>query len=166
MTKQFLVYIFCLSLAACGFTPILKKNDDIPSKSGARLVVESVNKGGNNYIIQMMRQRLKSVLSGLNLDHGYKIYIRLNEESGNLAYATDETSTRSMVRFSAQILISCEGQTVYETKLANVTSYSQNTNDEFMNQSSLQGAQERLIESLSIDISRELQRFVKSQLKT
>jgi hypothetical protein len=43
-----------------------------------------------------------------------------------------------------------------------VTSYSQNTNDEFVNQSASEGARERLIEAMTIDISREIQRFVKT----
>ncbi len=109
-----------------------------------------------------MRQRLKNVLAGLNLDSRYKIYIRLNEETGNLAYATDATSTRSMMRLVGQILVSCDGKTLYETRIPSVTSYSQNTNDEFVNQSASEGARERLIESLTIDISREIQQFVKT----
>ncbi len=157
--------IVFLLLASCSFTPMLKKSDDTAVETGSKLVVESANKDGSSYAVQMMRQRLRGVLSGLNLTARYKVYVRLNEESGNLAYATDATSTRSMMRLSAQILVNCEGQTVYETRLANVTSYSQNTNDEFVNQSAVQGAQERLIESLTIDISRELQRFTKDQSK-
>ncbi len=131
-------------------------------ESGSRLVVESASKDGSSYAVQMMRQRLKNVLSGLNLDSHYKTYVRISEETGNLAYATDATSTRSMMRINAQILISRDGQIVYETKLNSVTSYTQNTSDEFVNQSAVQGAQERLIESLTIDISREIQQFVKT----
>ncbi len=162
MKKQILVSSICLLLAACGFTPMLANNDNAPTESRSRLVVESANKDGSSYMVQMMRQRLKSVLAGLNLDSRYKTYIRLNEETGNLAYATDATSTRSMMRLTAQIIISCDGQTLHETSLNSVTSYSQNTNDEFVNQSASEGARERLIESLTIDISREIHRFVKT----
>jgi hypothetical protein len=130
--------------------------------SGSRLVVESLSKDGSSYTVQMMRQRLKNVLSGLNLDSTYKTHIRLNEESGNLAYAADATATRSMMRMTAQIIISCNGKTVYETKCATVTSYSQNSNDEFVNQSASEGARERLIEALSLDISREMHQFAKT----
>ena len=159
MKKQILVSSFCLLLAACGFTPMLQKNVDAPDESGSRLVVESASKDGTSYTIQMLRQRLKSVLSGINLDSRYKTYVRISETTGNLAYAT---STRSMMRLTAQIIISCDGQTLHETSLNSVTSYSQNTNDEFVNQSAAQGAQERLIEAMTIDISREIQRFVKT----
>jgi hypothetical protein len=162
MKKQILINSFCLLLSACGFTPMLEKNADAPDESGSRLVVESASKDGTSYTIQMLRQRLKSVLSGINLDSRYKIYIRLNEETGNLAYATDATSTRSMMRLVGQILVSCDGKTLYETRIPSVTSYSQNTNDEFVNQSASEGARERLIESLTIDISREIQQFVKT----
>lgn len=162
MKKQILVSSICLLLAACGFTPMLAKNDNAPTESRSRFVVESANKDGSSYMVQMMRQRLKNVLAGLNLDSRYKTYIRLNEETGNLAYATDATSTRSMMRLVAQILVSCDGKTLYETRLASVTSYSQNTNDEFVNQCASEGARERLIESLTIDISREVQQFVKT----
>jgi len=163
MKKYFLLAGIGLCLTACGFMPVFQKDEN--QQNGARLFVENINKDGNSYAVQMIRQRLRGVLSNLNLDSHHKIYIRLNEEAGNLAYAADATSTRSMMRMSAQILINFEGQTLYETKLASVTSYSQNTNDEFVNQSGVQGAQERLIESLTIDISRELQQFVKSQPK-
>ena len=161
MKKQFLISITGLLLTACGFTPMLQKDDVTQIESGSRLVVESANKDGSSYAVQMMRQRLKNILSNLNLDSRYKTYIRLNEATGNLAYATDATSTRSMMRLTAQIIISCEGQTLRETSLNSATSYSQNTNDEFVNQSAVQGAQERLIESLTIDISREIQQFAK-----
>lgn len=154
---------FCVSallLASCGFTPMLSKNiSDQGSQTGARLVVESSTKDGCSYPIQMMRQRLKVILTGLNLDSTYKIHVGVSEESGSLAYAADATATRSMLRMTARIVISCSGQTVFETKLNSVTSYSQNTSDEFVNQSAAEGAKERLIESLSIDISRELQKF-------
>ena len=162
MKKQILVSSFCLLLSACGFTPMLQKNADAPDESGSRLVVESASKDGTSYTIQMLRQRLKSVLSGIKLDSRYKTYARISETTGNLAYATDATSTRSMMRLTAQIIISCDGQTLHETSLNSVTSYSQNTNDEFVNQSAVQGAQERLIEAMTIDISREIQRFVKT----
>jgi hypothetical protein len=158
--KQFLGSIIFLSLTACGFTPMLAYDD--ATESGSRLVVESASKDGSSYTVQMMRQRLKNVLSGINLDSSYKTYVRLSEESGNLAYATDATATRSMMRMNAQIIISHDGQTIYETKCATVTSYSQNSNDEFANQSAVQGAQERLIESLSIDVSREMHQFAKT----
>lgn len=139
---------------------MLAHDDNV--ESGSRLVVESVSKDGSSYTVQMMRQRLKNILSGLNLNLTYKTYVRLNEESGNLAYATDATATRSMMRMTAQIIISCDGKTIYETKCASVTSYSQNSNDEFANQSATEGARERLIESLSIDISREMHGFAKN----
>jgi hypothetical protein len=155
-----LALIICLFLSACGFTPMLAHDDKI--ESGSRLAVASTSKDGSSYTVQMMRQRLKNILSGLNLDSTYKTYVRLSEESGNLAYATDATATRSMMRMTAQIVISCEGRTIYETKCASVTSYSQNSNDEFANQSASEGARERLIESLSIDISREMHGFVKT----
>lgn len=161
MKKWFLYSIFPVLLTACGFSPMFTK-ENTPSESGSRLVVENINKEGSSYTTQMMRQRLRNTLSGLNLDSRYKIHIRLSEEAGNLAYASDATATRSMMRLNAQIIISCDGQTIYETKLASVTSYSQNSNDEFVNQSVTQGAQERLIESLIIDISREMQRFAKT----
>jgi len=159
--KYSLVFLF-LSLTACSFTPMLQTNEADIDK-GVKLVVENINKDGNSYTVQMMRQRLRCALSNLQLDNQYKVYIRLNEETGNLAYATDATAMRAMMRFTAQIIISYQGQTLYETKLASVTSYSQNANDEFINQSAAQGAQERLIEGLSIDISREVQRFAKDQ---
>lgn len=163
MKKYFLLAGIGLLMTACGFTPVFQKNEN--QQIGARLFVESINKDGNSYAVQMIRQRLKGVLSNLNLDSHHKVYVRLSEEMGNLAYAADATSTRSMMRMSAQILINFEGKTLYETKIANVTSYSQNTNDEFANQSATQGAQERLIESLTIDISRELQQFIRSHSK-
>ena len=156
-----LVITGCLILTACGFTPMLAHDDKVDS--GSRLVVESVSKDGSSYTVQMMRQRLKNIMSGLNLDSTYKTHVRLSEESGNLAYAADATATRSMMRMTAQIIISCDGRTIYETKCASVTSYSQNSNDEFANQSASEGARERLIESLSLDISREMHGFAKTR---
>ena len=141
---------------------MLAKNEAQKDQSGSRLVIESINKDGCSYTIQMLRQRLENIHGGLNLDKRYKTYVRITEEAGNLSYAADATATRAMMRLTSQIIISCEGRTVYETKLANVTSYSQNANDEFANQSAVTGAQERLIEAASIDISRELQKFAKS----
>lgn len=160
MKKLFQIHFFCILLGACSFTPMLQ-NDSASPDQGAKLVIESINKDGNSYVVQMMRQRLKCALSGLLLGPQYKIYIRLSEESGNLAYATDATAMRAMMRFTAQIIISHKGNALYETKLASVTSYSQNSSDEFINQSAAQGAQERLIEALTIDVSREVQRFSK-----
>ena len=157
-----LLTIGLLSLTGCNFTPMLAKNEGQKTQSGSRLVVESLNKDGASYAVQMLRQRLENINGDLNLDKRYKTNIRISEESGSLAYAADATATRSMMRMFAQIIISCEGQTVYETKLSNVTSYSQNANDEFANQSAVTGAQERLIEAISIDISRELQKFAKT----
>lgn len=139
---------------------MLAKNET--QQQGSRLVIESVEKDGYSYIIQMLRQRLETVHGGLNLDKRYKTYVRISQESGNLSYAADATATRAMMRLAAQIIISFDGKTVYETKISNVTSYSQNANDEFANQSAVTGATERLIESLSIDISRELQKFARS----
>ncbi len=162
MRKSFLTCITALCLSGCDFTPMLAKNDNDLAESGSRLVVESENKDGSSYVIQMLRLRLKNSLSNIGLSKSYKTFVRIKEEAGSLAYAADATSTRSMMRMSAQIIISCNGKTVYETKLNGVTSYAQNTNDEFVNQSAVNGAQERLIESLSIDISREIQKFVKT----
>lgn len=162
MKKKFLLICSLVLLTACGFTPMLQKNE-IETNHGAKLIVESFNKDGNSYLVQMLSQRLKISLSGLPLDHAHKIYIRLGEEAGNLAYATDATAMRSMMRLTAQIIISYQGTTLYETKLSSVTSYSQNASDEFINQSAVQGAQERLIEALTIDVSREVQQFVKNQ---
>lgn len=159
MKKSFAI-ISVLALSGCSFTPMLAKNE--VQQSGSRLVIESVEKDGCSYIIQMLRQRLETIHGGLNLDKCYKTYIRISQEAGNLSYAADATATRAMMRLSAQIIISCDGRTEYETKISNVTSYSQNANDEFVNQSAVTGAIERLIESLSIDISRELQKFAKS----
>lgn len=160
MKKQFLASLTFLTLTACGFTPMLALDDNV--ESGSHLVVESLSKDGSSYTVQMMRQRLKNILSGLNLDSTYKTHIRLSEEVGNLAYAADATATRSMMRMTAQIIISCNGKTIYETKCATVTSYSQNSNDEFVNQSASEGARERLIEALSLDISREMHQFAKT----
>ena len=160
--KKILLTFSVLCLTACNFTPMLAKNNSQANSSGSRLVVESLNKDGASYVVQMLRQRLENIHGNLNLDKSYKTNIRISEESVNLAYAADATATRSMMRMIAQIIISCEGQTVYETKLSNVTSYSQNANDEFANQSAVSGAQERLIEAISIDISRELQKFAKT----
>ena len=166
MKKNLLAIGLSLALTSCSnFTPILARNDGQASESGSRLVVESLSKDGASYTVQMMRQRLANIHGSVNLDKCYKTHIRLSEESGNLAYAADATATRSMMRLNAQIIISCDGQTVYETKVSNVTSYSQNANDEFANQSASTGAIERLIEALSIDISRELQKFAKSLRK-
>ncbi len=159
--KTNLLIVALLGLSSCSFTPMLAKNDGQAS-TGSRLVVESASKDGASYTVQMMRQSLENIHGGINLDKRYKTHIRLSEESGNLTYAADATATRSMMRLNTQIIISCDGQTVYETKLANVTSYSQNANDEFANQSASTGALERLIEASSIDISRELQKFAKS----
>ncbi len=160
--KKILFTFSVLCLTACSFTPMLAKNEGQKDQSGSRLVIESINKDGCSYAIQMLRQRLENIHGGLNLDKRYKTYVRISEETGSLSYAVDATATRAMMRLTSQIIISCEGRTVYETKLANVTSYSQKANDEFANQSAVTGAQERLIESASIDISRELQNFAKS----
>ena len=128
-------------------------------------MVESAAKDGSSYSVQMLRQRLENIHGGLNLDKRFKINIRLSDEAGNLSYASDATATRTMTRLNAQIIISCDGQTVYESKLSTVTSYYQNSNDEFANQSASTGALERLIEAMSLDISRELQQFAQSQAK-
>lgn len=160
MKKQLLGSLIFFMLTSCGFTPMLAHGDNI--ESGSRLVVESTSKEGSSYTVQMMRQRLKNILSDLNLDSTYKTHVRLSEESGNLAYAADATATRSMMRMIAQIIISCDGRAIYETKCASVTSYSQNANDEFANQSASEGARERLIEALSLDINREMHQFAKT----
>ena len=160
--KKVLLSLCLLSLTNCSFTPMLAKGETQKEQYGSRLVIESTEKDGCIYIIQMLRQRLENIHGNLNLDKRYKTYVRISSEAGNLSYAADATATRAMMRLTAQIVISCDGKTVYETKLANVTSYSQNANDEFANQSAVTGATERLIESLSIDISRELQKFAKS----
>lgn len=159
---KMLTALLLLSLTSCTFTPMLATNEG-QATGESRLVVESVNKDGASYTIQMLRQRLKNIYGGLNLDKRYKTHISISDESGSLSYAVDATATRSMMRLIAQIIISCDGQTVYETKLSSVTSYSQKDNDEFANQSAVSGALERLIESLSIDISRELQKFAKQK---
>jgi len=161
--KTTALIITALLLSGCDFTPLMEKVDDQSVQSGARLVVESHNKNGNSYLLHQLRQRLKRSLIGLNLDNSYKIFVRLSEESGSVAYAADATASRSMDRLSAQLIINKNSQTVFETKLNAVTSYSQNVNDEFVNQSAQTGAKERLLETLSIDIVRELNRFAKTE---
>ena len=151
-----------LTLTGCSFTPLLEKND-VDQANGAKLIVESQSKNGNSYLLHQLRQRLRKQLAGLELNESYKIFVRLSEESGSVAYAADATASRAMDRLAAQLLINKDGQTVFETTLNAVTSYSQNVNDEFVNQSARTGAKERLIESLNIDIAREIHRFVKTQ---
>jgi hypothetical protein len=160
--KSIFLVIFLLMLSSCSFTPLLEKDDSQSTQSGAKLVVGSKSKNGTSYLVHQLRQRLKRSLTGLNLDNSYKIFVRLNEESGSVAYAADATASRSMDRLSVQLIINKDSQAVFETTLNAVTSYSQNVNDEFVNQSAQLGAKERLIETLSTDIARELHRFAKT----
>lgn len=162
--KTIALIVTALLLSGCGFTPLMEKTDDQAIQSGAKLIVESTNKNGTSYLLHQLRQRLKRSLTGLNLDNSYKIFVRLTEESGSVAYATDATASRSMDRLSVQLMINKNSQTIFETKLNAVTSYSQNVNDEFVNQSAQTGAKERLLETLSIDIARELHRFAKTEV--
>lgn len=160
--KNLSFILVSLALTGCSFTPLLEKND-VNQSTGAKLIVENQSKNGNSYLLHQLRQRLRKQLTGLALNENYKIFVRLNEASGSVAYAGDATASRAMDRLSAQLIINKNDQTVFETTLNAVTSYSQNVNDEFVNQSARTGAQERLIESLNIDIAREIHKFVKTQ---
>jgi hypothetical protein len=160
--KNLSFILILLALTGCSFTPLLEKND-VNQSNGAKLIVENKSKNGNSYLLHQLRQRLRKQLAGLALNENYKIFVRLNEESGSVAYAADATASRAMDRLSAQLIINKDDQTVFETTLNVVTSYSQNVNDEFVNQSARTGAKERLIESLNIDIVREIHKFVKTQ---
>lgn len=161
--KNITLIVTSLMLSGCSFTPLMEKTDEQSINSGARVVVESPSKNGNSYLLHQLRQRLKRNLTGLNLNNSYKIFVRLSEESGSVAYAADATASRSMDRLSVQLIVNKDSQTIFETKLNAVTSYSQNVNDEFVNQSAQTGAKERLLETLSIDITRELHRFSKNE---
>lgn len=151
-------------LSACGFSPMLSNNDSVNSISeeGARLLVTSKS-NANSYVVHHLKQKLKRTLINTGLSKEYKILVTVDEDSGSIAYAADATCSRSVNKLSAELIINKNSQPVFETKLNALTSFSQNANDEFMNQSAQSGAKERLIESLNIDISREVFKFAKKE---
>lgn len=160
--KILICLIIALTLSGCGFTPMLATDESESDQTGGARLLVNTQKGSNGYLCDQLRKRLKRNLNNLELDSKYKIIVTLNESSGSIAYAADATASRSMERLSANIIINKDGNLVHSTTVNTITSYSQNANDEFMNQSAQTGAKERLLESLVLDITREIHHFAKT----
>jgi hypothetical protein len=159
------IYIFplLLVLAGCGFTPIYEKVADKETISLLSLKVTGANQDA--YAVYRLRSELEPQLASLSslYEQSYRVQVILQEEFGDIGYASDGTAIRAQGRMVASVSVFDTTLTpIYENRLDSVSSYTINHGDEFSNLNAKDAVRERLITDLAQQIVQTLAESLKT----
>jgi LPS-assembly lipoprotein len=157
LKKLLFSFIFTVSLAGCGFQPMMTGENENPQKFTLKIT-------GTGYSTYKFRRELEKQLAltpKIN-DKVYVLSVALSEGYVPIAYGTDATISRSQVQATATYDIKETDRPIANGAVTSYSSYILNYTEEFSTRSAQAAASERTLVNLAEEVSREVMLKIRS----
>jgi hypothetical protein len=145
-------------VSACGFSPVYQTNNDEKTPQVFKLSI-AASSNDNAYTAYKLRREIETLLPTIPMktNRPVTLKIKLSEDYGDIAYSSQANTLRRQGQLRARIeLFDKTLEPFYVKDLDVVSSSTVDYQEEFALMAAEQGARERLVKSLAIDIVHEL----------
>lgn len=155
--RWLLFSLLALSLAGCGFQPLMSGQHDTPQRFMIKI-------NGTGYSAYKFRRELEKQLAltpRVN-DNAYTLHIAISEGYIPIAYGTDATISRSQIQATATYTIEDGNQFIAKGTVTAYSTYMLNYTAEFSTRSAQAAASERALINLTEELVREVMFKIRS----
>jgi hypothetical protein len=149
--KLMLLSFLALTLAGCGFQPLLSGQHDTPQRFNLKV-------SGTGYSAYKFRRELEKQLAltpRVNTK-AYGLKVLVSEGYAPIAYGTDATVSRSQIQATASYMLQDGDQFIAKGTVTAHSTYILNYTQEFSTRSAQAAASERTLISLTEELAREI----------